>query len=571
MRFTTSIPSMARPGDGSDEFGWVARRRGQPEQPPVRQEVAAVGGLTLGHRRALVATGVAALVVAAVLSAAAGLRLGARFGGEVAAPTSSSSTIGSAGQARITTTLGVARSVPESLTSTVEPSPFEPATADTPTTTARAGSSATSTLKPPTTRTQATKPPATRVPATAAPSTVAPTSRGSVSEVATVPPAAGRTPGIAVQTSAAATTRPPTTRPTTTELATTRLTTTELATTELATTTATAPVRVPTTAVATTTSTRPAPAGVENGGIVVEPSGSVTLTDVIFDGAGDPVSGVTVDLFKVNSNNRRAGFVASAETDDAGRYRLAASLDSDSVSGGSAPVLTTDCLISVFAAPTGMTFEETGRFREALVCPTEGGAELPQVRLLPEAEQDRSAAESRPRSVLASGGKFYLRGAASNASEATALAQRYQWSIGSARVVSGYCCVAGASANGSQATTEPPAGEERISLDSALAHAFEPGSAELSPESLFITRQVATVLKWNPTARLRIVVAVDPMMDEQPTPALLTARQKAVIKGLGTGIAADRVEVEALSTVTDGRRLGGRSISSQLEFVLLWS
>ncbi len=308
---------------------------------------------------------------------------------------------------------------------------------------------------------------------------------------------------------------------------------------------------------------------------MVSAAGEVTLTDVVRHADGGPAEAVTVDLFQADQNGRRAGFVASAETDAAGRYRLNASIGGGQNTGSANPPAASDCLVAVFVAPSTLLFEESGRFREALVCPTESGAVLPQVRLLPESEPVGAVEAAAPlleRSVLASGGKLYLRGLATDDAEAVRLARRYQWSIGSARVVPDYCCAdTGSNAAGSSASTgATPAGSERVSIDGGLNTAFELGTADLGGQALLVTRQMATVLKWNPTARIRVVVAVDPSLDEQPTEDLLTARQQAVVTALGSQVSGDRIELSALSTVTEGRRLGGRSIDSQLEFVLLW-
>lgn len=269
--------------------------------------------------------------------------------------------------------------------------------------------------------------------------------------------------------------------------------------------------------------------------------------------AGRPVEGVKVDLFNADRNGKRAEFLTSATSDAQGRYRLNGVIAAPSGDGQS-------CAVLVFIAPDGQAFEETGRFREAVVCPDEAGAALPVVRTL----EGSGAPSAGLRSVLVGSGKLFLRGSVAGEADRQQKISRYRGPLGGETTVAEYRT---APVIPGVATT----GHERVSLDGTGVLAFGDEDDQLTVAASGLVEQLASVLTANPGLRLGIVIAVDPALAERPSPELIRARQRATVVAFEeAGIGIGRLDRQTRRQVTDGRRLGGRSINSQLEFMLLW-
>ncbi len=537
------------------EFSWAARMH-TDESPATVLTQARARGLTIGRRRGLVTLVFSVLLLAAVLSAAAGMRAtGNDLTTDVASPTSVStatSTGGSTGSDPQTSPLVTSADQPTSL-GLPESEVAEPRDALGPV----AGA---------TTDSQSTSAPATTdTPAIAdTPSTTAPGTASAAPSTAAEDSDSGSTGPKPAQTSApSGANRGATTAPS--DANTTSVTTGAASgvaggpspsstgsTSSPSPTSGTAPASSSTSTSATTNPTTSTT--VERRPVPVAPvvnDGGFRLSDVIATVQGEPVGGVKVDLFRAGADGKRRAFVASAETDGAGRYSLTGSVEPDG--GGTA------CLVLVFIAPAGQAFEETGRFREAVVCPRERGAALPVVRLMTGGQPAPASA----RSVLVGGDRWFLRGSVSGDAAATALTDRYRQPLGAEQVVRSYRTAAGPA----DASTD---NRERVSIEGLRTRAFGSDQQPTAGTSALI-EQLATVLKATPGLRLEIVEATDQTLAEPPSSQILRARQRAVVLAFEEqGVGIGRLDRRTSAQTTDGRVLGGRSINGALEFNLLW-
>lgn len=87
--------------------------------------------------------------------------------------------------------------------------------------------------------------------------------------------------------------------------------------------------------------------------LIVPTTGPATISGTVSSSAGDPVSGVTVDLFTANADGTRGAWLGDAQTDAAGTY-------SHTAGAG--------CYVLTFIAPVGSTFTNGSRWYQPSAC-----------------------------------------------------------------------------------------------------------------------------------------------------------------------------------------------------------